>query len=78
MIGTDGPVTQEERETLRTQKNSEVFRIARKIISNEFNIRSARFGSQKYENANEIFTAQGVLQGLLAAYNLIMSGTVDK
>lgn len=77
MIGTDGPLTDQEKDTLRTMMNSEVFRIARKAISAQYGIEAARLASTHFD-ANGIYIAQGRLQGLIAAYNLIMSGTVDK
>jgi len=77
IIGTEGPLTQEEKDTLRTQRNSEIFRICRKAISYEYAVNGAMFGSRRF-GENEIYIAQGKQQGLLAAYNIILSGTIDK
>lgn len=77
MIGTDGPLSDQEKDTLRTMMNSEVFRIARKAISAQYAMESARLASTNFE-PNGIYIAQGRLQGLIAAYNLIMAGTVDQ
>ncbi len=74
MIGQDGAPTPEEIATLEKYRDSELFRICRKIISNEYARTAARLAVPTAgEEANAIFVARGKLQGISACYNLLLN-----
>jgi len=68
MIGTDGDVTPEEEATLRSHKDGEFFRIARKALGQNWRYNAMRITKC---DVNHLQFHQGVMAGLEAAYNIL-------
>ncbi len=75
MIGQDGVLTAAELDTLEKYRDSELFRICRKVISGEYARTAASLAnpSRGGEDPNAIFVARGKLQGISACYNLLLN-----
>lgn len=78
MIGQDGSLSREEIATLEKYRDSELFRICRKLISNTYAMEAARLANPaNKDDPNEIFVARGRLQGISACYNKLLNTTND-
>lgn len=70
-ISFEGRLTDGEKETLRSLRGTELFRIARKICANEYAVVCEQLTMPL--GPNELLVAQGQLRGIKAIYNLLMS-----
>lgn len=74
MIGSDGFLTEAEKEVLRANKGAEFFRIARKAIGQQWRYSASRITKI---NRDELERAQGMLAGLECAYNVLMAVVME-
>lgn len=75
-IAYEGPITDAEKETLKSLSGSEVFRIARKICA----ARHAQICQQlmRVDNPNALISAQGQLLGIESIYNILLHCALDQ
>jgi len=72
MITNEGPLTDDDKATLASFRNSEVFHLARKLMAHEYSMITELLVNTTITTPNELLVVQGQLRGIKQIYALFL------